>query len=249
MTKSVVITGGSKGIGLELVKHYASNGFKVISGSRSKYGSFDKDISPNIKEINIDVRNPDSHELLVREAINETGKIDVYINNAGYSEWRSLNNIDRDFLDSIFSTNVYGYFWGTKAASNFMNPGASILNISSLAAKRGTPNNSAYVATKFAITGLTQSSSKELGAKGIRVNAVCPVLISTPGLLHALTSSEAPSNGNTENFLRNFSANQTALGRLPTVGEVVDLCYFLTSDNASAITGQSINIDCGVLPN
>ena len=249
MPKSVVITGGSKGIGLELVKHYAKNGFKVISGSRTKYANFDIEIASNIKEVIIDVKNAESHELLAQEAINETGKLDVYINNAGFSEWRSLPNIDREFLDSMFSTNVYGYFWGTKAAANFMNPGASILNISSLAAKRGTPNNSAYVATKFAITGLTQSSSKELGVKGIRVNAVCPVLISTPGLLQALDSSEAPSKGNTEMFLRDFSANQTALGRLPTVNEVVDLCYFLTSENASAITGQSINIDCGVLPN
>jgi NAD(P)-dependent dehydrogenase (short-subunit alcohol dehydrogenase family) len=80
------------------------------------------------------------------------------------------------------------------------------------------------------------------------VNAVCPVLISTPGLLQALKSSEAPSKGNTEAFLKDFSVNQTALGRLPTVNEVIDLCYFLTSENASAITGQSINIDCGVLP-
>jgi 3-oxoacyl-[acyl-carrier protein] reductase/meso-butanediol dehydrogenase/(S,S)-butanediol dehydrogenase/diacetyl reductase len=248
MSKSVVITGGSKGIGLELVKHYASNGFKVISGSRTKYGKFDKKIAPNIKEISIDVRNVESHELLAREAINETGKLDVYINNAGFSEWRSLASIDGEFLESMFSTNVYGYFWGTKAAANVMTSGGSILNISSLAAKRGTPNNSAYVATKFAITGLTQSSSKELGTKGIRVNAVCPVLISTPGLLQALNSSEAPSKGNTEAFLKDFSVNQTALGRLPTVNEVVDLCYFLTSENASAITGQSINIDCGVLP-
>jgi hypothetical protein len=84
MSKSVVITGGSKGIGLELVKHYASNGFKVISGSRTKYGKFDKKIAPNIKEISIDVRNVESHELLAREAINETGKLDVYINNAGF---------------------------------------------------------------------------------------------------------------------------------------------------------------------
>jgi NAD(P)-dependent dehydrogenase (short-subunit alcohol dehydrogenase family) len=248
MSMSVVITGGSKGIGLELVKHYASNGFKVISGSRTKYGNFDKEIAPNIKEIKIDVRNAESHELLAREAINETGKLDVYINNAGFSEWRSLANIDSEFLETIFSTNVYGYFWGTKAAANVMTSRGSILNISSLAAKRGTPNNSAYVATKFAITGLTQSSSKELGTKGIRVNAVCPVLISTPGLLQALNSSEAPSKGNTKAFLKDFSVNQTALGRLPTMNEVVDLCYFLTSENASAITGQSINIDCGVLP-
>jgi 3-oxoacyl-[acyl-carrier protein] reductase/meso-butanediol dehydrogenase/(S,S)-butanediol dehydrogenase/diacetyl reductase len=96
---------------------------------------------------------------------------------------------------------------------------------------------------------LTQSLSKELGPKGIRVNAVCPVLIETPGLLDALGSQHSPANSDTNKFLANFAANQTALGRLPTVTEVAQLCFFLASNNASGITGQSINVDCGVLPN
>ena len=130
-----------------------------------------------------------------------------------------------------------------------MKTGGSIINISSLAAKRGTLNNSAYSATKFGVTGLTQSLCKELGPKGIRVNAVCPVLIETPGLTDALSQKDSPANGDTNLFLSNFTLNQTALGRLPTVKEVAHLCLFLSSNNASGITGQSINVDCGVLPN
>ena len=94
MNKSVVITGGSKGIGLELVKFYAEKGFKVISGSRTKFENHHSAISDNIHEIVIDVTKPESHEKLVTEAINRTGNLDVYINNAGFSEWRSLQNID-----------------------------------------------------------------------------------------------------------------------------------------------------------
>jgi 3-oxoacyl-[acyl-carrier protein] reductase/meso-butanediol dehydrogenase/(S,S)-butanediol dehydrogenase/diacetyl reductase len=144
---------------------------------------------------------------------------------------------------------LYGYFWGAQAAAAALKTGGSILNISSLAAKRGTPNNSVYSATKFGVTGLTQSLCKELGPKGIRVNAVCPVLIETPGLIDALKQKDSPANGDSSSFLANFSANQTALGRLPSANEVAQLCLFLTSKNASGISGQSINVDCGVLPN
>ena len=157
-------------------------------------------------------------------------------------------NIDTKFLESMFSTNVFGYFWGTKAAAKVMNPGSSIINISSLAARRGTSNNSAYSASKFAITGLTQSIAKEIGKSGIRVNAICPVLIETPGLIDALKSENAPSLGQPTEFLEQFALTQTALGRLPNSKDVAEL-YFLTSESASAITGQSINVDCGVLPN
>jgi 3-oxoacyl-[acyl-carrier protein] reductase/meso-butanediol dehydrogenase/(S,S)-butanediol dehydrogenase/diacetyl reductase len=249
MNKSVVITGGSKGIGLELVKFYAEKGFKVISGSRTKYEDFNSAIKASIQEVIIDVTKPESHEELVNEAVKQTGKLDVYINNAGFSEWRSLQNIDAKFLESMFSTNVFGYFWGTKAAAKVMNPGSSIINISSLAARRGTPNNSAYSSSKFAITGLTQSTAKELGKSGIRVNAICPVLIETPGLIEALKSENAPSFGQPTDFLEQFALTQTALGRLPNSRDVAELCYFLTTESANAITGQSINVDCGVLPN
>ncbi len=249
MNKSVVITGGSKGIGLELVKFYAEKGFIVISGSRTKFDQHHSSISANVHEIEIDVTMPESHEKLVAEAINRTGNLDVYINNAGFSEWRSLQNIDVKFLESMFNTNVFGYFWGTKAASKVMKPGSSIINVSSLAARRGTPNNSAYSSSKFAITGLTQSTAKELGKSGIRVNAVCPVLIETPGLVDALKSNQAPSVGQPTEFLEHFALTQTALGHLPTARDVAELCYFLSSESAKAITGQSINVDCGVLPN
>ena len=249
MSRTVVITGGSKGIGWELVKVFAKDGYKVISGSRSVREDVPADISKNIKQLEIDVKNRENHLKLVKVAIDWNGTLDCYINNAGFSEWRSLADIDNKFISEIFETNLFGYFWGAQAAETALKEGGSIINISSLAAKRGTPNNSAYSATKFGVTGLTQSLCKELGPKGIRVNAVCPVLVETPGLLDALDSKHSPANNDTNKFLANFAINQTALNRLPTVNEVAQLCLFLASDNASGITGQSINVDCGVLPN
>jgi 3-oxoacyl-[acyl-carrier protein] reductase/meso-butanediol dehydrogenase/(S,S)-butanediol dehydrogenase/diacetyl reductase len=249
MSNTVIITGGSKGIGWELVQTYARNGYKVISGARSIRKELPEDISENIKQILIDVKKREDHMNLVKIALKWTDNLDCYVNNAGFSEWRSIASVNEDFIKNMFETNLYGYFWGAQAAVSALKTGGSILNISSLAAKRGTPNNSVYSATKFGVTGLTQSLCKELGPRGIRVNAVCPVLVETPGLADALNQKDSPANGDSSLFLTNFSASQTALGRLPSATEVAQLCLFLTSKNASGITGQSINVDCGVLPN
>jgi len=249
MSRTVIITGGSKGIGWGLVQTFASNGYKVVSGSRSFINEVPKQIAANIKQIEIDVKNKGDHIKLVKTALEWTGRLDCYINNAGYSEWRDIQSIDDSFLTDIFQTNLFAYFWGAQAAITAMTDGGSILNISSLAAKRGTSNNSAYSATKFGVTGLTQSLCKELGPKGIRVNAVCPVLVETPGLITALNSDKSPAGLDSSKFLNDFAQSQSALGRLPTINEVAELCLFLSSEKASGITGQSINIDCGVLPN
>jgi len=249
MSRTVIITGGSKGIGWGLVYTFASNGYKVISGSRTFRSEVPKEIAANIKQIKVDVKKKEDHINLVKTALEWTGKLDCYINNAGFSEWRDLNSIDEQFLTDIFQTNLFGYFWGAQAAMTAMKVGGSILNISSLAAKRGTSNNSAYSATKFGVTGLTQSLCKELGSKGIRVNSVCPVLVETPGLITALDSDNSPAGLDSTKFLNNFAKSQSALGRLPTINEVAELCLFVSSEKASGITGQSINIDCGVLPN
>jgi NAD(P)-dependent dehydrogenase (short-subunit alcohol dehydrogenase family) len=249
MSRTVIITGGSKGIGWGLVQTFASNGYKVVNGSRSFLNVVPKEIAANIKQIEIDVKNKEDHIKLVKTALEWTGRLDCYINNAGYSEWCDLQSIDEPFLTDIFQTNLFGYFWGAQAAMTAITEGGSILNISSLAAKRGTSNNSAYSATKFGVTGLTQSLCKELGPKGIRVNAVCPVLVETPGLITALNSDKSPAGLDSSKFLNDFAKSQSALGRLPTINEVAELCLFLSSEKASGITGQSINIDCGVLPN
>ena len=249
MSRTVVITGGSKGIGWEIAQTFARDGYKVISGSRTIREDLPPDVSRNIKQLVIDVKNREDHIKLVEAAIEWGDKLDCYINNAGFSEWRSIDAIDHNFLTNVFETNLFGYFWGSQAATTALREGGSILNISSLAAKRGTINNSAHSASKFGVTGLTQSLSKELGHKGIRVNAVCPVLIETPGLMTALDAKYSPVDKNISSFLENFAQNQSALGRLPTASEVAQLCLFLASEKASGITGQSINIDCGVLPN
>jgi 3-oxoacyl-[acyl-carrier protein] reductase/meso-butanediol dehydrogenase/(S,S)-butanediol dehydrogenase/diacetyl reductase len=242
--KTAIITGGNKGIGLEIAMRFARENYTVFVGSRS---DLEMQIL-NIHHVPMDVRRPTSHQMIVNHAMLKTGRVDVYINNAGYSEWRPLGQIDEEFLDDIISTNLKSAFWGAKAAVTALLSKGSIINVSSIAGKRGTANNSAYVATKFGMNGMTQALAKELGAKGIRVNGVCPVLIPTPGLMTALESDYSPAGDNPIQWMQEVARTQSALQRLPTGREVADMCFFLASDAATAITGQNINVDCGVLP-
>jgi len=245
--KSVVITGGNRGIGLNITEAFVDEGYFVVVGARQELG-LEKRFGKQLSFIQTDVRHENSHKKLVERAINETGKLNAFINNAGYSEWRPIENIDDEFLDNILATNLKGAFWGSKAAAEVMDEGDSIINISSIASKRGSLNNSAYCASKFGMNGLTQSLAKELGCRGIRVNALCPVLIPTDGLIDALNSSFAPAQGDPEKFISDFAKNNAALGRLPQGKEIASMCIMLASESASALTGQCINVDCGVFP-
>ena len=245
--KIAIVTGGNRGIGLGITQSLVEDAYIVIVGARQNRELNEK-IAKNVIFIPTDVRQEKDHHELVKYAIEKYGRLDLYINNAGYSFWKPIEQIDDTFLEDLLATNLKSAFWGCKAASRVMKSNAVILNVSSLAGKRGSSNNSAYVASKFGMNGLTQSLAKELGPRNIRVNAVCPVLIQTEGLNEALENEHSPSKGNPKEFISNFSKLNSALLRMPTALEVGQMCVFLASEKASAITGQCINVDCGVLP-
>lgn len=229
----VAITGGGRGIGLAIAELFAERGAKVAVFGR-KQG---------------DVRDRVSLLSFVESTRRKFGGLDVFVNCAGVSRWRALSDIEEDFMAEIYETNVLGTLWGCSAAASAMKKGGAIVNVSSLAGKRGSANNTAYCASKFAVNGITQSLAKELGPKGIRVNAVCPVYVTTESILESLKDPAAPPKGKSvKAYLADFTKTQTALGRLPTEREVAEAVYFLSSPAASAITGQCINVDCGVLP-
>lgn len=247
MKKTVIITGGNKGIGLEISRVFSEAGYEVFVGARENSSRLKK-LGKNVHFVKTDVRLEADHQYLVEVAIKKTGRLDTYINNAGFSEWKSIENIDDEFLSNILDTNLKGVFWGCKASLAVMVSGANIINISSIAGKRGSSNNSAYCSSKFGVNAITQSLSKEVGKKNIRVNAVCPVIVPTEGLIAALDQPESPAFGDVEGFIDNFQNTQAALPKLPTGNEIGKTCLFLASDDASAITGQCINVDCGVFP-
>jgi 3-oxoacyl-[acyl-carrier protein] reductase/meso-butanediol dehydrogenase/(S,S)-butanediol dehydrogenase/diacetyl reductase len=196
-----------------------------------------------------DVRRRDEVDRFLAQVRQRFKGLDVFVNCAGMSQWRALEGIDEPWVRELIETNLLGTLWGCAAAAEALASGGSIVNVSSLAGKRGSARNSAYCATKFAVNGITQSLAKELGPRHIRVNAVCPVYVRTGQLLTALSDPASPvQGGDVEAYLDSFASTQTALGRLPTPQEVAQVVFFLASPAASAITGQCIPVDCGVFP-
>ncbi len=246
MVKSVVITGGNRGIGRSLTEGFLAAGYSVAVGARQALDV--ESLAPGrVRFVEMDVRNEADHVRLT-DAAAELGQVTAYINNAGFSAWSPIGEITDAFFDDMMATNLKGAFWGCKAAAAALGQGGSIINISSMAAKRGSANNSVYCATKFGMNGLTQSLAKELGPRGIRVNAICPVLVRTDGLIEALRREDSPAKGDPDTFLENFKNSQAALDHLPTGEEVANYAVWLASDQASAMTGQCVNVDCGVFP-
>ncbi len=248
MKRTIVITGGNKGIGKAITKAFWQAGDYVLVGARSDAG-LSSEFDDRVSFFKIDVRVEADHEKLVDKALRWNKRLDVFINCAGFSQWRPIEEVDEKFLDNMLDTNLKGTFFGCKAAVPLLKSGGAIINVSSLAGKRGSANNSVYCASKFAVNGITQALAKELGPRNIRVNAVCPVYVKTDGLIEALTDKYSPAKGeDIDLFLDNFAQASSALKRLPLGDEVGQLCLFLASQQASAITGQCINVDCGVLP-
>ncbi len=246
--RTVVITGGNRGIGGAITQAFWEEGYRVLigAGTNTKLAG---QLGERARFQKMDVRLESNHRTLVEAAIKWTGRLDVFINCAGFSEWRPVHEVDSGFWNKMMDTNLKGTFWGCKVAAESLSKGGCIINISSLAGKRGSSNNSVYCASKFGVNGLTQALAKELGVKGIRVNAVCPVYIQTEGLMEALKDKRSPAQGDDiAIYLGKFAAENAALKRLPTGDEVASTCLFLASQKASAITGQCINVDCGVLP-
>ena len=246
--KTIVITGGTKGIGSDIARKFLSEGWDVLIGARQETGlALEK--HERLKFKAIDVKNESEHHALVKTVLDWTGRLDCFINCAGFSQWSPVQSVSDEFWNKMIDTNLKGTFWGCKVAAENISEGGSIVNVSSLAGKRGSANNSVYCASKFGTNGLIQALAKELGPKGIRVNAVCPVYVETPGLIEALKNPDAPPKGQeTTKYLEEFTETNTALQRLPKGSEIADLCFYLASPLASAITGQCINVDCGVMP-
>ncbi|MCP4608399.1 MAG: SDR family oxidoreductase [Planctomycetes bacterium] len=236
------------GIGAAVSQTFYMQGANVLIAARNDNGLAES-MGERARFQQADVRDQLHHQSLVKTAIEWTGRLDVYVNCAGYSEWRPISKVDGNFWNDMIDTNLKGTYWGCKAAAERMERGGCIINVSSIAGKRGSANNSVYCASKFGVNGVTQALAKELGPRGIRVNAVCPVYVDTDGLQKALIDKESPSQGEDAGcFLGKFAIENSALCRIPSADEVANLCVFLSSSEASAITGQCINVDCGVLP-
>ncbi|MFA5844042.1 MAG: SDR family oxidoreductase [Coriobacteriia bacterium] len=248
MPRTVVVTGGNRGIGAGIVRAFVAAGDRVLVGARTDT-HLEEDLGEAVRFARCDVRSEADLAALADAALEWTGRLDVWVNCAGFSAWRRVEDVDETFWDEMLDTNLKGTFFGCKVAAGRLDAGGAIVNVSSIAGRRGSANNSVYCASKFGVTGVTQSLAKELGPGGVRVNAVCPVYVDTDGLMEALEGPHSPAGGGDVGaYLAAFAADQTALKRLPSAAEVGAAVVFLASPAASAITGQSLHVDCGVMP-
>ena len=234
--KTVLITGGSRGIGKELVRHFTKNGYSVAFTFKS---SVDEDTALSLETGALAIRADSQIEADVKYAVRATieqfGKIDCLVNNAAISSFSLFTDITLDEWNEMVSVNLTGAFLYSKAVIPDMlkRKSGRIINITSMWGLVGSSCEVHYSATKAALIGMTKALAKELGPSGITVNAVAPGVINT----------EMNSKLNEED--REQLVNDTPLMRMGEPSDVAEAVFFLAEDGASFITGEVLNVSGG----
>ena len=240
--KVSVITGGNSGIGLATAQRFVSDGAYVfITGRRqSELDAAVKQIGKNnVSSVQGDVSNLADLDRLYAEVKERKGSIDILFANAGVGELVPLGAITEAHFDKTFGINVKGLLFTVQKALPLFHDGGSIILNASIAASKGFEASSVYSATKAAIRSFARTWTVELKHRKIRVNAVSPGMIDTPGL-----NGLAQSQEQIEQFKTSF-VSTVPLGRMGSPDEVAKVASFLASDENSFITGIELFVDGG----
>jgi NAD(P)-dependent dehydrogenase (short-subunit alcohol dehydrogenase family) len=239
--KIALITGGSSGIGLATARQFVNEGAYVfITGRREvELVAAAKEIGENVTGVQGDVSNLGDLNRLFARIKREKGKLDILFANAGVATYARFGEITEDHYDSIFNINVKGLLFTVQKALPLLPNGASIILNASIVASKGFSSNSVYSATKAALRSFARTWTTDLKDRRIRVNAISPGAIDTPGLSKLLASSETGQ--------QRMAAISTLvpLGRLGTSDEIAKAVVFLASDDSSYITGIELFVDGG----
>jgi NAD(P)-dependent dehydrogenase (short-subunit alcohol dehydrogenase family) len=198
-----------------------------------------KEIGKNVTGIRGDASNLDDLDRLFAQIMRDKGKLDIVFANAGVAKYAPFGTITEEFYDSIFDINVKGLLFTVQKALPLLPDGASIILNASAVASKGLGAYSVYSATKAAVRSFARTWTTDLKARRIRVNAVSPAAVDTPGANDLLASSKAGRER-----LKTISTS-VPLGRLGTPDEVAKAVVFLASDNSSYITGAELFVDGG----
>jgi 3-oxoacyl-[acyl-carrier protein] reductase len=235
--KVAVVTGASKGIGAAIAKSLAQAGASVVVNYSTSKAGAEKVVAAITQAggkavaVQGDVAKVEGAQAIIDVAIQKFGKLDVLVNNSGIYEFGPLEAITPEHFHKQFDTNVLGLLLTTQAAVKHLPKGGSIINISSLVS-RTTPTTSAvYTGTKGAVDAITGVLSQELGAKGIRVNALSPGMVETEG---------AHSAGFIGSDFEREHVKNVPLGRIGQPDDIADAAVFLASEDARWISGQVI---------
>ena len=241
--KVALITGGSRGIGKSIVEKFVSNGCNVAF----TYNNSESDaklIESNLSEKGLKIKGYKSNaaeykeaEILANSVIDEFGKIDILINNAGITKDNLLMRMSEDDFNQVLSVNLNSVFNMTKAVQRefLKNRNGSIINISSVVGIKGNAGQSNYSASKAGIIGFTKSIALELGSRNIRSNVIAPGFIET----------EMTKNLSDDTLKAWYSSIPLKRGGKPS--DIGNVCVFLGSDMSSYMTGQVLVVDGGML--
>jgi NAD(P)-dependent dehydrogenase (short-subunit alcohol dehydrogenase family) len=236
--KIAVITGGNSGIGLATAKRFVEEGaYAFITGRRqSELDEAVKQIGDNIAGVQGDVSNFADLDRLYATVKQKEGRLDILFANAGVAEFASLGEITEAHFDKTFSINVKGLLFTVQKALPLIQDGGSIILNASIAASKGIEASSIYNATKAAIRSFARSWTVDLKHRKIRVNAISPGPIDTPGLRNLVK---------TDGLLEQIKA-MVPLGRMGTPDEVAKAVTFLASDDSGYVTGIELFVDGGM---
>ncbi|KUL76222.1 MULTISPECIES: SDR family NAD(P)-dependent oxidoreductase [unclassified Streptomyces] len=243
--QTVVVTGGSGGMGSSHVRGYHAEGANVVIAGRDDDAG--RDLAARLGQralsVHLDVTSEADWAALVREVEDHFGPITILVNNAGIQNPAALvEHTELRAWEQTFGVNVTGQFLGIRAVAPSMRRGGggSIVNVASTMAHVGTAFYAPYTASKWAVRGLTKTAALELGRDNIRVNSIHPGVVSTP-LIHEPTVAGQPAIADL------YSPDPFAIPRLAEPSDVTRLLLFITSQDASFATGSEFVLDGGLL--
>ncbi|MGN0587358.1 MAG: 3-oxoacyl-[acyl-carrier-protein] reductase [Oscillospiraceae bacterium] len=243
MAKTALITGSSRGIGAAIALRLAKDGYNIALNDLNEGMFENNDIADKIKALGVeaeifcaDVSKYDQCEAMVKAVKERFGTIDALINNAGITRDGLMARMPEEQYDMVIAVNQKSVFNMMKLAGNVMirQKHGKIVNLASVAGLYGNPGQINYSASKAAIIGMTKTAAKELGSRNINVNAVAPGFIQTP-MTDKLTDEQKAK-----------MLEAIAMKRYGTVDEISGVVSFLCSDDASYVTGQTIEISGGL---
>lgn len=240
--KNAIITGSTRGIGLAIAEKLASLGANiVITGTKQDVcdavaKQLNEKYTSTVIGVQTDVRSEESIQTLIKTASEQFGAIHILVNNAGITKDNLLLRMKPEDFTDVIETNLNSVFHTIKTILKPMlkQKYGRIINITSVVGIMGNPGQCNYAASKAGVIGFTKSIAKEVGSKGITINAVAPGFIETD-MIKSLP----------EDYINNI-IQSVPLKRLGTPDDVSSLVAFLASDHASYITGQAISIDGGI---